>query len=400
MSGWSFSKRASSFKTLIFSELAAYKRAKQQTGASLIDLSIGSPDLGPPSFIMESLSMSVRDPLQYGYTLQGSPTFNQAVAHYYKKFNVDLNPDTEVIQVTGSQEGLVHLPMIYAEEGDLILVPDPGYTAYEAGVLMSGAALYRMPLKEEAAFLPDLEAIPEDVASRAKMMILNFPGNPVPALATEAFFKEAIGFAKKYNIIIVHDFAYCELVFDQHQPISFLSIEGAKEVGVEFNSLSKSFNMAGCRIGYVTGNSEVIQAFRRLKSNLDYGIFAPLEQAAIQALLNGEAFAEENRRLYQNRRDVFINGLREAGWVVDPPKASMFVWARIPKGWTSMDFAFSLIDKAGVVVTPGNAFGAHGEGFVRIAMVQPEEVLLEACQRIKIALEGSDPSTRLAPISQ
>jgi LL-diaminopimelate aminotransferase len=390
MSGWSFSKRASSFKTLIFSELAAYKQAKQLDGASLIDLSVGSPDFGPPSFIIESLAMSVRDPFQYGYTLQGSPTFNQAVAHYYKKFNVDLNPDTEVIQVNGSQEGLVHLPMIYAEEGDLILVPDPGYTAYEAGVLMAGAEIYPMPLKEEADFLPDLSAIPEDVANRAKMMILNFPGNPVPALATEAFFKEAIGFAKKYNIIIVHDFAYCELVFDQHQPISFLSIEGAKEVGVEFNSLSKSFNMAGCRIGYVAGNSEVIQALGRLKSNLDYGIFAPIEQAAILALLHGEAFAEENRRLYQNRRDALINGLREAGWDVNPPKASMFVWARIPDGWTSKTIAFSLIDKAGVVVTPGNAFGAHGEGFVRIALVQPEEVLLEACARIKKALEGSD----------
>jgi LL-diaminopimelate aminotransferase len=390
MSGWSFSKRASSFKTLIFSELAAYKQAKQLDGASLIDLSVGSPDFGPPSFIIESLAMSVRDHFQYGYTLQGSPTFNQAVAHYYKKFNVDLNPDTEVIQVNGSQEGLVHLPMIYAEEGDLILVPDPGYTAYEAGVLMAGAEIYPMPLKEEADFLPDLSAIPEDVANRAKMMILNFPGNPVPALATEAFFKEAIGFAKKYNIIIVHDFAYCELVFDQHQPISFLSIEGAKEVGVEFNSLSKSFNMAGCRIGYVAGNSEVIQALGRLKSNLDYGIFAPIEQAAILALLHGEAFAEENRRLYQNRRDALINGLREAGWDVNPPKASMFVWARIPDGWTSKTIAFSLIDKAGVVVTPGNAFGAHGEGFVRIALVQPEEVLLEACARIKKALEGSD----------
>jgi LL-diaminopimelate aminotransferase len=390
MSGWSFSKRASSFKTLIFSELAAYKQAKQLDGVSLIDLSVGSPDFGPPSFIIESLAMSVRDPFQYGYTLQGSPTFNQAVAHYYKKFNVDLNPDTEVIQVNGSQEGLVHLPMIYAEEGDLILVPDPGYTAYEAGVLMAGAEIYPMPLKEEADFLPDLSAIPEDVANRAKMMILNFPGNPVPALATEAFFKEAIGFAKKYNIIIVHDFAYCELVFDQHQPISFLSIEGAKEVGVEFNSLSKSFNMAGCRIGYVAGNSEVIQALGRLKSNLDYGIFAPIEQAAILALLYGEAFAEENRRLYQNRRDALINGLREAGWDVNPPKASMFVWARIPEGWTSKTIAFSLIDKAGVVVTPGNAFGAHGEGFVRIALVQPEEVLLEACARIKKALEGSD----------
>ena len=387
MSEWSFSKRASSFKTLIFSELAAYKRAKQQNGASLIDLSIGSPDLGPPSFIMESLASSVTNPLKFGYTLQGSTTFNQAVAQYYKKFKVDLNPDQEVIQVTGSQEGLVHLPMIYAEEGDLILVPDPGYTAYEAGVLMAGAEVYPMPLIEEAGFLPNLKAIPENVAKRAKMMILNFPGNPVPALATETFFKEAIQFAKTYNILIVHDFAYCELVFDHYEPISFLNLDGAKEVGVEFNSLSKSFNMAGCRIGYVVGNADVIQALGRLKSNLDYGIFSPIEEAATLALLHGDTFAAENRRLYQSRRDVLIKGLRDAGWDVASPKASMFVWARIPEGWTSKAFAFSLIDKAGVVVTPGNAFGEHGEGYVRIALVQPEEILLEACGRIKKALE-------------
>lgn len=392
MSEWSFTKRARSFKTLIFSELAAYKRAKQQNGASLIDLSIGSPDLGPPSFIMESLASSVKNPLKYGYTLQGSTPFNEAVAQYYKKFNVHLNPETEVIQVTGSQEGLVHLPMIYAEEGDLILVPDPGYTAYEAGVLMAGAEVFPMPLKEEAGFLPDLDAIPEGVADKAKMMILNFPGNPVPALATEAFFKEAIQFAKKHNIVIVHDFAYCELVFDDHKPISFLSIEGAKEVGVEFNSLSKSFNMAGCRVGYVVGNPAIIQALGRLKSNLDYGIFAPLEEAAIHALLYGDTFAADNRRLYQNRRDTLINGLREAGWNVTPPKASMFVWARIPEGWTSKEFAFALIDQAGVVVTPGNAFGENGEGYVRIALVQPEDVLLEACERIKQALAKSDVS--------
>lgn len=380
---WSQSKRASSFKPLIFSELANYKKKKQKEGLNLIDLSIGSPDLGPPSFIQEAFIKQIQDPTQYGYTLTGMAAFNEAVCEYYKKFHVDLDPITEVLQVLGSQDGLVHLPFLYAEEGDLILVPDPGYTAYDAGVKMSGATLYPMPLKADNQFLPNLSQIPEEVAKKAKVMILNFPGNPVPALATEAFFKEVIAFAKAYQILVVHDFAYCELVFDGHQPLSFLSVEGAKDVGVEFNSLSKSFNVAGARIGYIVGAEQVIRDLNRLKSNLDYGVFAPVQYAATKALLHGADFVEKNRALYQNRRNVLIQGLNEAGWKVASPPATMFVWARVPEGRQSEEFAYSLIDEAGVVVTPGNAFGAHGEGYVRIALVQPEAVLKEAAERIK-----------------
>lgn len=381
MSNWPLSSRARSFKTLIFSELADYKRKKLQEGAALIDLSIGSPDQGPPTFITEALSAFSKDPGQYGYTLSGSSAFNEAVATYYTKFNVQLNPDTEVLQVMGSQDGLVHLPLLYAEEGDVILVPDPGYTAYEAGVKLSGAELYPMPLLEENNFLPDLSLIPDEVAQRTKIMILNFPGNPVPALATTAFFDDVVRFAKEYGILVLHDFAYCELIFDGHEPVSFLSVDGAKEVGVEFNSLSKSFNMAGARIGYVVGHPEVIRSLDRLKSNLDYGVFAPIQQAAIQALLHGENFTQKNRNLYQKRRDALIDGLRETGWSLTLPKASMFVWARLPEGYTSEDFTYSLIEKAGVVVTPGNAFGRYGEGYVRIALVQPEDVLKIAAKR-------------------
>ncbi|WEG11793.1 LL-diaminopimelate aminotransferase [Pullulanibacillus sp. KACC 23026] len=388
MSNWPLSRTASSFKTLIFSELADYKGKKSQEGASLIDLSIGSPDQGPPPFLMETLSKASLDPAQYGYTLSGSQEFNEAVAAYYKKFNVELDPKSEILQVMGSQDGLVHLPMIYAEEGDIILVPDPGYTAYEAGVKLSGADLYPLPLQEQNGFLPDLSTIPEEVAQKAKLMILNFPGNPVPALATKAFFKEAVSFAKNYELIVVHDFAYCELIFDGHKPISFMSVEGAKEVGVEFNSLSKSFNLAGTRIGYAVGNSEIIQELERLKSNLDYGIFSPIQRTAIQALLHGETFTKANRLLYEKRRDVLITGLNEAGWNVTSPPAAMFVWAKLPAGYTSESFTYELIDRTGVVVTPGNAFGKQGEGYVRMALVQPEALLKEAAERIKDMLQS------------
>lgn len=383
---WTVSKKAKAFKTSIFTELADYKMQKIAQGMEMIDLSVGSPDLSPPRFVMDALAEQVQDPNQYGYTLKGLDFFNEAVVDYYSsKFNVTLNPQGEVIQVMGSQDGLVHLPLLFADDGDIVLVPDPGYTAYETGVDLSGATPYPMPLLEENQFLPDLTIIPDEIAERATMMILNFPGNPVPTLANTEFFVKVIAFAKKHNIIVVHDFAYCELIFDNITPISFMSIEGAKDVGVEFNSLSKSFNMAGCRIGYIVGNADIIKVLRELKSNLDYGIFEPIQRAAVLALRNGNTFTEQSRAIYEKRRDALINGLHAIGWEVDPPKASMFVWAKIPDGWTSIDFTYALMERAGVVVTPGHAFGTHGEGYVRIALVQPEEILSKAVEHMSIS---------------
>ncbi|WP_044748366.1 LL-diaminopimelate aminotransferase [Bacillus alveayuensis] len=373
------SERMNAFRASIFSELAAYKKQKISQGYEIIDLSIGSPDLPPPAFVMDTLATFVKEESKYGYSLSGTDEFLEAVVNYYStNYRVKLNKETEVLCLMGSQDGLVHFPMVFANPGDIILVPDPGYTAYATGIAMAGAVPYFMPLRKENEFLPDISSIPAHIAERAKIMILNFPGNPVPALATEAFFKEAIAFAQKYDIIILHDFAYSELYYDGHKPISFLSLPGAKEVGVEMSSLSKSFNMAGCRIGYLTGNEEIIKAFASLKSNLDYGVFLPIQKAAAIALQKGASFCEQNRKIYESRRNRLVEGLASIGWTVDSPKASMFVWAEIPKGWTSTDFTYALIDRANVVVTPGQAFGPHGEGFVRIALVQDEEKIRQA----------------------
>ncbi|CCQ96153.1 LL-diaminopimelate aminotransferase [[Clostridium] ultunense Esp] len=378
------SRRMDRFATSVFSELAHYKRAKKREGLDLIDLSVGSPDLPPPTLMMEELKNSVLNPSQYGYTLGGIDLFHEAVAAYYEsRFGVHLDPEQEVISLMGSQDGLVHLPMAFVNPEDLVIVPDPGYPAYETGAYMAGAEVYRLPLKRENRFLPDLGEIPTEVVHRAKMIYLNFPGNPVPALATREFFAELIRFAKKYEIIVVHDFAYSELIFDGKKGVSFLSVEGAKEVGVEFNSLSKSFNFAGARVAYLVGNEKIIQTFKRLKSNIDYGIFMPIQRAAARALKEGSSFLENNARIYEKRRNLLIDGLARVGWKIDKPPATMFVWAKIPEGWSSREFTYALIDQAGVIVTPGDGFGPNGEGYVRIGLVQPEEELLRAVERIE-----------------
>ncbi|MDR4886783.1 LL-diaminopimelate aminotransferase [Fredinandcohnia sp. QZ13] len=377
------SQKMNEFGESVFTELANYKKNKMREGQDIIDLSVGSPDLPPPPYVIEALATHVQNPSLYGYSLTGIDELHDAISNYYiRRYDVPVNKESEVLMVMGSQDGLVHFPMAFANPGDLVLVPDPGYTAYAAGIALAGAKPYGMPLKEENQFLPDLDAIPEDICQKAKIMILNFPGNPVPALATQSFFEKVIQFAKKHQILVLHDFAYSELYFEE-KPISFLSVEGAKEVGVEFNSLSKSFNMAGCRIGYMVGNPDIIAAINRLKSNLDYGVFLPIQKAAIAALRDTSNFSENLRETYKKRRDLLVNGLADVGWQVESPKASMFIWAKIPKGFTSTEFTYRLIDEAGIVVTPGNAFGPNGEGYVRIGLVQNEETLKKGVQRLQ-----------------
>lgn len=373
-----------SFSTSIFSELSSYKQKLMADGKDIIDLSIGSPDLPPPQFLREVIARNSLDGGQYGYTLQGIKPFQEAVCQYYKeKYDTELNPNTEVLQLMGSQDGLVHLPMVFANRGDIILAPDPGYTAYQAGINLCGAEYYPMPLEKQNGYLPDLKQIPQEIADKAKMMILNFPGNPVPALATTEFYEEVVTFAKKHQIIVLHDFAYSELVFDGRCAISFLSVEGAMDVGVEFNSLSKSYNMAGTRVAYVVGNSNIIEGLARLKTNLDYGVFMPVQKAAVAALTTGAEFLKENAKVYETRRDILVNGLNEIGWKVDAPPATMFIWTEVPSGFTSIDFCYLLMERAGVVVTPGSAFGKKGEGYVRIALVQSEVRLREVVVRLK-----------------
>lgn len=378
------SKLLKKFKTSIFSEMSNYKHKKIAEGKEIFDLSIGSPDLPPPAFVLEELASAVSKPNQYGYSLKATTEFNEAVSAFYKRrYAVDLDQKSEILQLSGSQEGLVHLPLTLLNPGEIVLLPDPCYPAYQTGVDLARATVYSMPLLKENNFLPDLKKIPQEIANKAKVMFLNFPGNPVPAMPTKQFFEDVVQFAKENNIVVVHDFAYSELNFTDEKPLSFLSITGAKEVGVEFNSLSKSFNMAGSRIAYVVGNPDVIQALNKLKTNLDFGVFLPIQHAATKALNAGDSFLQEMVSLYKKRRDVLVNGLNQIGWKIDKPLATMFIWAPIPDdASTSFQFTLDLIDQAGIVVTPGSAFGLHGEGYVRIGLVESATSLEQIVKKI------------------
>ncbi|ASJ55659.1 LL-diaminopimelate aminotransferase [Brevibacillus formosus] len=379
------SKRLNHLSADIFSEMAARKREVAKT-RTVYDLSIGSPDQQPDEKLLQTLIHAIQQPTAFRYPMSdGTAAFREEVARWYQyRFGVELAPDGEVHSLMGSQDGLAHFALAWTDPGDIVLVPDPGYPIYEGSVHLAGAVPYRMPLRAENEFLPKLSDIPEEIAARATFMILNYPNNPVSAVATLAFFEEVVAFAKRFDIIVVHDLAYSEMVFDGYQAPSFLQVPGAKEVGIEFNSFSKSFNMAGCRIAYVVGNADIIKPLAIVKSNIDYGVFLPVQQMAIEALRNDRESGRTNTvaSVYQERRDVLLGELAKAGWSIPSPKATMFVWAAVPKGWTSREFAFALLEKAGVVVVPGSAFGEEGEGYVRIALVQPPEILLEAVAAI------------------
>ncbi|UIO41665.1 aminotransferase class I/II-fold pyridoxal phosphate-dependent enzyme [Brevibacillus brevis] len=379
------SKRLNHLSADIFSEMDARKREVAKT-RTVYDLSIGSPDQQPDEKLLQTLIHAIWQPNSFRYPLsEGTAAFREEVARWYQyRFGVELVPDGEVHSLMGSQDGLAHFALAWTDPGDIVLVPDPGYPIYEGSLHLAGAVPYRMPLRAENEFLPKLTDIPEEIAARAMFMILNYPNNPVSAVATLAFFEEVVAFAKRFDIIVVHDLAYSEMVFDGYQAPSFLQVPGAKEVGIEFNSFSKSFNMAGCRIAYVVGNADIIKPLAIVKSNIDYGVFLPVQQMAIEALRKDRESGGENTvaPVYQERRDVLLGALAKAGWSIPSPKATMFVWAAVPNGWTSREFAFALLEQAGVVVVPGSAFGEEGEGYVRIALVQPPEVLLEAVAAI------------------
>ncbi|PLS02833.1 LL-diaminopimelate aminotransferase [Neobacillus cucumis] len=384
------SEKLQKMSASIFQEVADRKMEAIKKGKEVIDLSVGSPDFPPPSFVVDALVESSKDTTKYGYTLKGIAEFNDAVGYFYKqRYEVDIDPAKEVLQVMGSQDGLAHLATAIINPGDYVLVPDPGYPIYEASVNIAGGMIYPMPLLAENRFLPNLNKIPLEVLQKTKMMIISYPGNPVTALADKNFFEEVVLFARTHNILVVHDFAYSELIFDHHPQITFMSVPGAKEVGIEFNSLSKTFNMAGCRIGYVVGNEQAISLLATFKSNIDYGVFYPIQKAAVKALTSDFSYLRTQVKEYELRRDVLIAGLEKSGWQVAKSPATMFVWAKIPTGWTSRQFAFELIEQAGVAVIPGDAFGALGEGYVRIALVQPAERLSQAAERIEQFLAGS-----------
>lgn len=375
------SKRLALLSTGIFTQLLTYKQEQLALGKAMIDLSIGSPDLTPPPFVTEELAKCVGNKDLYGYAINSTLQFQEAVINYYqRKFNVTVKTDN-ILQLMGSQDGLAHLALAYLDPGDVVIVPDPGYPIYSASVNVAGGELYHLSLNEETNFMPVLESIPDEICKRAKMLIVGYPGNPIPTVADKDFFIKLVEFGKKHQILIIHDFAYCELLFDGKIPLSILSVPGADEVAIEFNSLSKSYNIAGSRIGYIIGNSKLLKPLAILKSHFDYGVFLPIQMAATKALNVGDEFLEAQRKTYQKRRDVFVMELANFGWNVQKPDGSMFIWAKIPKGYTSFEFTIAAI-KNGVVVTPGDAFGPNGEGFVRIALVQNEAKLKEAARRL------------------
>jgi len=378
-------KRLEGLGASVFTEMDNLKRELEKEGKELINLSIGSPDRAPAMEIRQVLSQAVLDETQYGYTLtRGTEEFRKACAAWYlERFGVTLNPENEVLPLMGSQDGLAHIFLAYIDPGDLALIPDPGYPIYTAGLLLAGGEKVAIPLLEENDFLPDLNKIDPDLARRAKLMLLNYPNNPTAAVASLSFFEEVVEFAKKYDIIICHDVAYSELAFEGYRPVSFLQARGAKDVGIEFHSVSKTYNLAGARLGFVVGNAEVIGNLSQLKSNIDYGVFGPILKAGEFALSSVKESVEENRRAYQRRRDILIEGCRQAGWNIPIPQGSMFIWAPVPTKQDSISFARELACEAGVIVVPGLAFGDHGEGYVRIAMVQCESVLQEAVRRIQ-----------------
>jgi len=380
-----FSRRMNDFQPGIFSVLAQMGAERRAQGLPVIDLSVGAPNIPPARHVMDALIRSARDKGNYVYAIGDTDRLRQAVAQWYaRRYQVRLDPDTEVASLLGSQDGLAHIAFTAVDAGDTVLIPDPCYPIFRDGPALAGAALHRMPQKKENGYLIDVKAIPEDAARRAKLMIFSYPNNPTASIAPDALYRDVIAFARKYQIIVVHDNSYSELVFDGCKCGSFLRFPGAKEVGIEFNSLSKTYGLAGARIGFAVGNPDVIGMLKALKSNIDYGMFLPLQDAAIAAITGPQDCVETTRAAYRQRRDFLADGLNQIGWPVSKSPATMFVWARLPKGYTdSVGFTRELFQKSGVLMTPGTAFGAEGEGHVRIALVADQDELAQAVRSIR-----------------
>lgn len=379
-----FANRMNQFGEGVFSRLAVMRKNRLAQGKEVYDLSIGAPNIPPTKRIMEVMAEAVMKPANYVYSINDTQQLLEAVAQWYKRrYDVELNPETEICSLLGSQDGLSHIALSILDPGDVMLVPDPCYPIFADGPRIAGAELYYMPLKKENDYVIQLQDIPEEIARKAKFMLVSYPNNPTAAMAPESFYHEVVAFAKKYDIIVLHDNAYSELVFDGQSCGSFLSIPGAMEVGVEFNSLSKTYGLAGARIGFCVGNKEVVGMLKTLKSNMDYGMFLPIQAAAVEALTGNQAVVAETRAAYEHRRDMLCDGLIEAGWHMEKPAGTMFVWAPIPDSYQdSESFVADLLDKTGVLVTPGSAFGPSGEGYVRMALVQSEDTMKKILEAV------------------
>ncbi len=378
-------RRVEKLPPYLFVEISKKIAEKKAKGEDVITFAIGDPDIPTPQHIIDSLCEAARDPANHRYPeTDGLPELRQAISVWYKqRFGLEFNPDKEVLPLIGSKEGIGHIALCYIDPGDIALVPDPGYPVYSLGTMFAGGESYLMPLVEKNDFLPDLNSIPTDIAEKAKIMWINYPNNPTAAVADIDFYGKVVSFAKKYDIVVCHDGPYSEITFDGYRPISFLQAAGARDVGVEFHSLSKSFNMTGWRIGMVVGNESIVNALMTVKSNIDSGIPQAIQRAAITALLGDQDCVAQNNTIYQRRRDRMVNTLSKIGLKVNPPKASLYVWVKVPDGYTSADFCSKLLDEISVVITPGSGYGKFGEGYVRLSLTTPDDRLEEGLVRME-----------------
>ena len=381
-----YSKRIKKIPPYLFAEIDRAIEKKRGEGVDVISLGIGDPDLPTPGNIIEALGRAAQEPENHRYpSYVGMLRFREAVANWYKRrFNVSLNPENEVVTLIGSKEGIGHIPLAFTNPGDINLVPSPAYPVYRIGTILADGLPKDMPLLEENGFKPDLSKISGDDAKNARLMFINYPNAPTTATAEKEFFKEVIDFAKDNEIIVCHDNPYSEMVFDGYRAPSFLEFQGAKEVGIEFHSLSKTYNMTGWRIGFVSGNADVLSGLGKVKENIDSGAFQAVQIAGVEALEGPQDAIAKNMKILQERRDVMVDGLNDIGFDVNRPKATFYLWFKIPPGYkSSVEFSQALLDKTGVVMTPGVGFGEHGEGYTRCAITQNKEKLQEVIDRIK-----------------
>jgi LL-diaminopimelate aminotransferase len=378
------SQRVANLPPYLFVEISRKIAERKARGEEVISFAIGDPDLPTPQHIIDSICEASKEPENHRYPeTEGLLELRQAIARWYdRRFGVTLDAETEVLPLIGSKEGIAHMAFCVIDAGDIALVPNPGYPVYPVCTMLAGGEVYEMPLTEKNGFLPDLEAVPEDVCKKARLLWLNYPNNPTSATADLAFYERAVAFAAKHDIVVCHDGPYSEVAYDGYVPVSFLQAEGAREVGVEFHSLSKSYNMTGWRIGMAVGNATLIDALKRIKSNLDSGIPQAIQRAAITALDGPQDCIAEHNNIYQRRRDLIVDTLNRIGLKAPTPKACLYVWAAVPAGYTSQQLATELLEDVGVVVTPGNGYGSAGEGFIRLSLTISDVSLMKGLTRL------------------
>ncbi|OGW77768.1 MAG: LL-diaminopimelate aminotransferase [Omnitrophica bacterium RIFCSPLOWO2_02_FULL_45_16] len=379
------SDRLKKLPPYLFVEIDKAKKKARDEGCDIIDLGIGDPDMPTPAFVIKALSKAVKDPSTHRYSLdQGMPEFRYAAAKWLKKrFGVDFNPEGEIYPLIGSKEGIAHIPLAFINPGEAVLVPDPCYPPYRSGTIFAGGEIIYMPLSEKNKFLPDLKAINHHLLHKARMIFINYPNNPTAAICDKKFLRDVVNFAKRHNLIVCSDAAYSEITFDGYTAPSIFEAEGAKDVAIEFHSLSKTFNMTGWRIGFACGNASIIEGLANIKSNIDSGIFSAIQRAGITALDNYDKHIKSVIKIYEERRDILVQGLNAMGLYVENPKATFYVWVKVPPRYTSATFAKALLERCDIVATPGNGFGEHGEGYIRMAATVDKKRIKEAVDRIK-----------------